>query len=90
MDQKTINIGIVAHVDAGKTTLTEQLLYHAGEVRKKGSVDDGTAKTDWLSIERQRGISVRSASARLTRGSCFINLIDTPGHADFSGEVARS
>lgn len=83
------NIGIVAHVDAGKTTLTEQLLYRAGEVRAPGSVDDGTASTDWLSIERNRGISVRSAAAILHQPYGKINLIDTPGHADFAGEVER-
>jgi ribosomal protection tetracycline resistance protein len=87
---KIINIGIVAHVDAGKTTLTEQLLYKAGELRKKGSVDAGTAQTDWLSIERARGISVKSSSVRISKGNCKINLIDTPGHVDFIGEVERS
>jgi len=87
---KVINIGIVAHVDAGKTTLTEQLLYISGEVRKKGNVDDGTAQTDWLSIERSRGISVKSSSVRITKGECNINIIDTPGHVDFNGEVERS
>ena len=59
-DYKIINVDIVAHVDAGKTTLTEQLLYRSGELRNKGNVDDGTAQTDWLSIERSRGISVKS------------------------------
>jgi ribosomal protection tetracycline resistance protein len=87
---KIMNIGIVAHVDAGKTTLTEQLLYRSGELRKKGNVDDGTAQTDWLSIERSRGISVKSSSARITKDDCSINIIDTPGHVDFSGEVERS
>lgn len=87
--KKIINIGIVAHVDAGKTTLTEQLLYRAGELRCKGSVDDGTAQTDWLPVERERGISVRLSSAGLMHGGCRINIIDTPGHADFSGEVER-
>jgi ribosomal protection tetracycline resistance protein len=87
---KIINIGIVAHVDAGKTTLTEQLLYRSGEVRKKGNVDDGTAQTDWLSIERTRGISVKASSVRITQKDCRINIIDTPGHVDFIGEVERS
>ena len=84
------NIGILAHVDAGKTTLTEQLLYLSGAIRRAGSVDDGTAQTDWLEVERRRGISVRAASSRLLWGDAAVNLIDTPGHADFSGEVERS
>ena len=89
-ESKIMNIGIVAHVDAGKTTLTEQLLYRSGELRKKGNVDDGTAQTDWLPIERARGISVKASSASITKGDCRINLIDTPGHVDFAGEVERS
>ena len=84
------NIGIVAHVDAGKTSLTEQILYISGQTRKKGSVDDGTTQTDWMPIERQRGISVRSASVFLQWKGIGINLIDTPGHVDFAGEVERS
>ncbi|MDF2541496.1 MAG: TetM/TetW/TetO/TetS family tetracycline resistance ribosomal protection protein [Herbinix sp.] len=90
MNTKIINLGIVAHVDAGKTTLTEQLLYRSGEVRKKGNVDEGTAQTDYLSIERERGISVKSSSVRILRGDKQINIIDTPGHVDFIGEVERS
>ena len=84
------NIGIFAHVDAGKTTLSEQLLTHAGVLRKAGSVDQGTARTDDLPIEQRRGISVRATCVRLTWKGTAINLIDTPGHVDFSAEVERS
>lgn len=73
-DNKIINIGIVAHVDAGKTTLTEQLLYRSGVLRKKGNVNDGTAQTDWLSTERSRGISVKSSSVRITKEDSCINI----------------
>ena len=85
-----INIGIVAHADAGKTTLTEQMLFAAGELRSPGSVDEKNAQTDWLDIERERGISVKASSTRLFWRDCQINLIDTPGHVDFAGEVQRS
>lgn len=84
------NIGIFAHVDAGKTTLTEQFLYLSGALRKAGSVDTGTAQTDWLPIERERGISVRAASVSFSYDNRRINLIDTPGHTDFAGEAERS
>ncbi len=82
--------GLLAHVDAGKTTLTEQLLFQTGTIRRAGSVDAGTATTDSMEVERQRGISVRSACVSLVWKDCRINLIDTPGHADFSGEVERA
>ena len=85
-----INIGIVAHADAGKTTLTERLLFEAGELRTLGSVDGRDTQTDWMDIERQRGISVKASSTRLFWRDCQINLIDTPGHVDFAGEVQRS
>jgi small GTP-binding protein domain len=84
------NVGIVAHVDAGKTTITENMLYLSGKIRSMGSVDKGTAHTDWLSIERERGISVRSASTSFMWNNTQINLIDTPGHVDFSAEIERS
>ena len=84
------NIGILAHVDAGKTTLTEQMLYVCGAIRRPGSVDEGTAQTDWLEIERTRGISVRAAQTSMTWRESMINLLDTPGHLDFAGEVERS
>ena len=84
------NIGIFAHVDAGKTTLSEQLLLKAGAIRSAGSVDSGTAHTDTLPVERRRGISVRSSCVRLTWRGEAINLIDTPGHVDFSAEIERA
>lgn len=84
------NIGILAHVDSGKTTLTEQLLYLTGAIRNAGSVDAGTTATDSLSVEKQRGISVRTATASAQWNSATINIIDTPGHIDFAGEVERA
>ena len=86
----TINLGIFAHVDAGKTTLSEQLLSVAGAIRKTGSVDRGTAHTDRLDVERRRGISVQAACAPLQWNGLRINLIDTPGHTDFAAEIERS
>ena len=87
---KTCSIGIFAHVDAGKTTLSEQLLLAAGAIRTPGSVDRGTAHTDRMDIERRRGISVRATCAPLSWKGTRINLIDTPGHSDFSAEVEKS
>lgn len=84
------NIGILAHVDSGKTTLTEQILYHTGAIRSAGSVDLGTTATDHLTIEKERGISVRTATASTSYRGVTFNLIDTPGHVDFAGEVERS
>ncbi|WP_036745743.1 GTP-binding protein [Paenibacillus sp. UNC451MF] len=84
------NVGIVAHVDAGKTTTTEHMLYESGRIRSLGRVDAGTAVTDWMDVERERGISVRAATTVFQWKDCTINLIDTPGHVDFSSEVERS
>ena len=84
------NIGFFAHVDAGKTTLTEQVLLRAGAIRKPGSVDSGTAHTDDLPVERRRGISVRASVTAFRWRDCRVNLIDTPGHSDFSAEIERS
>lgn len=84
------NIGILAHVDSGKTTLTEQILFLTGAIRNAGSVDSGTTATDSLSVEKQRGISVRTATAATKWQDVTINIIDTPGHIDFAGEVERA
>lgn len=85
-----LNIGLLAHVDAGKTTVTEKFLCLSGQTRTAGSVDEGTTRTDFLSVERERGISVRSAVTALSWKGRDINLIDTPGHVDFAAEVERS
>lgn len=90
MNGKIHNIGILAHVDSGKTTLTEQLLYLTGAIRRAGSVDAGTAATDSLSVEKQRGISVRTSTASTEWRGVTVNIIDTPGHIDFAGEVERA
>ena len=84
------NIGIFAHVDAGKTTLSEGLLTHAGAIRNPGSVDAGTAHTDTLPVERRRGISVKATCVGFDYRGTRIHLIDTPGHVDFSAEIERS
>lgn len=84
---KTLNIGIFAHIDAGKTTLSERILVEGGVLRREGSVDSGTAATDFLTVERARGISVRDATVTFSYNSTQIDLIDTPGHADFSEET---
>jgi ribosomal protection tetracycline resistance protein len=85
----TLNLGILAHVDAGKTTLTERLLYAAGVIDEVGSVDDGSTQTDTLALERQRGITIKSAVVSFAIGDVTVNLIDTPGHPDFIAEVER-
>jgi ribosomal protection tetracycline resistance protein len=90
MARGTLNLGIVAHVDAGKTTLTERLLYAAGVIDEVGSVDDGTTQTDSLALERQRGITIKSAVVSFMVGDVTVNLIDTPGHPDFIAEVERA
>ncbi|MGW2567185.1 tetracycline resistance ribosomal protection protein Otr(A) [Streptomyces sp. NPDC001537] len=86
----TLNIGILAHVDAGKTSLTERLLFDHGAIDRLGSVDGGDTRTDDGAIERQRGITIRSAVAAFTVGDTQVNLIDTPGHSDFIAEVERA
>ncbi|MFG3684775.1 GTP-binding protein [Micromonospora sp. NPDC047740] len=87
---KTLNLGILAHVDAGKTSLTERLLHSAGVIDELGSVDDGSTRTDTLTLERQRGITIRSAVVSFPVAGVTVNLIDTPGHPDFIAEVERA
>lgn len=87
---KTVNMGILAHVDAGKTSLTERLLFDAGVLDELGSVDGGTTQTDSMDLERSRGITIRSAVVSFTVGDLTVNLIDTPGHSDFIAEVERA
>ena len=85
-----INIGILAHVDAGKTTLTESLLYASGAISEPGSVEKGTTRTDTLFLERQRGITIQAAVTSFQWHRCKVNIVDTPGHMDFLAEVYRS
>jgi ribosomal protection tetracycline resistance protein len=87
--RRTLNLGILAHVDAGKTTLTERLLYAAGVIDEAGSVDKGTTRTDSLALEQQRGITIKSAVVSFPIDDVTVNLIDTPGHPDFIAEVER-
>ncbi|HEY0618319.1 MAG TPA: translation factor GTPase family protein [Kribbella sp.] len=87
---RILNLGILAHVDAGKTSLTERLLYAAGVIDEVGSVDDGNTQTDSLALERQRGITIKSAVVSFAVDDITVNLIDTPGHPDFIAEVERA
>jgi ribosomal protection tetracycline resistance protein len=87
--RRTLNLGILAHVDAGKTTLTERLLFEAGVIRELGRVDEGTTQTDTLALEQQRGITIKSAVVSFQVDDVVVNLIDTPGHPDFIAEVER-
>src|SRR5215208_7112249 len=86
---RTLNLGILAHVDAGKTTLTERLLFASGAIETAGNVDAGTTQTDSLELERERGITIRTAVASFLVGDLHVNLVDTPGHPDFIAEVER-
>ncbi len=86
---RTLNLGILAHVDAGKTSLTERLLYAAGVIDELGSVDDGSTQTDTLALEQRRGITIKSAVVSFVIDDVTVNLIDTPGHPDFIAEVER-
>src|SRR5580765_6291046 len=87
---KVRNLGIIAHIDAGKTTTTDHILYYAGAKHKLGSVDAGTTDTDYDPEEQERGITIYSACIPSRWQDCTINLIDTPGHVDFTAEVERS
>ena len=84
------NIGIIAHIDAGKTTTTERILFYTGKTHRFGSVDDGTTVTDWMEQERERGITIVSAAVSAEWKGYQVNIIDTPGHIDFTAEVQRS
>src|SRR5256712_8000875 len=84
------NLGIIAHIDAGKTTTTERFLYYSGKSHKIGEVHDGQAIMDFRADERERGITISSAAITFYWADCELNLIDTPGHVDFTAEVERS
>ena len=88
--QKIRNIGIMAHIDAGKTTTTERILYYTGKSHKIGEVHDGQATMDWMAQEQERGITITSAATTTRWKNHKINIIDTPGHVDFTIEVERS
>lgn len=88
--EKIRNIGVVAHIDAGKTTTTERILYYTGKAWKMGEVHEGTAVMDWMVQEQERGITITSAATKCEWAGCDINIIDTPGHVDFTAEVERS
>src|SRR6058998_810255 len=87
---KTRNIGIMAHIDAGKTTTTERILYYTGRTYKIGEVHEGAATMDWMEQEQERGITITSAATTCEWNDHTINIIDTPGHVDFTVEVERS
>lgn len=90
MPARSINLGILAHIDAGKTTLTERLLHQAGVIDEPGSVDTGTTRTDTLTLERRRGITIKAAVVGFPIGDLTVNVVDTPGHPDFIAEVERT
>src|SRR5512136_808724 len=88
--ERTRNIGIIAHIDAGKTTTTERILFYTGRTHRMGNVDEGTTVTDWMEQERERGITITAAAVTCFWRDCQINIVDTPGHIDFTAEVQRS
>ncbi len=87
---KIRNIGIIAHIDAGKTTTTERILFYTGRTYKIGDIDDGDTQMDWMDQEKERGITIQSAATTAFWKDYRINIIDTPGHVDFTAEVERS
>ncbi|MFA6361239.1 MAG: GTP-binding protein, partial [Candidatus Shapirobacteria bacterium] len=88
--EKVRNIGIIAHIDGGKTTTTERILFYTGKIHKIGSVDAGTTTTDSMAQEKERGITIQSACITTFWKNYRLNIIDTPGHVDFTAEVERS
>ena len=88
--EKTRNIGIMAHIDAGKTTFTERVLFHTGKTHKIGETHDGESQMDWMEQEKERGITITSAATTAFWAGNRLNIIDTPGHVDFTIEVSRS
>ena len=88
--ERTRNIGIMAHIDAGKTTTTERILYYTGKIHKIGETHEGAAQMDWMAQEQERGITITSAATTAQWKDHRINIIDTPGHVDFTVEVERS
>src|ERR687891_954068 len=88
--ERTRNIGIIAHIDAGKTTTTERILFYTGRVHRPGEVHEGAATMDWMPQERERGITITAAATTCFWADTRINIIDTPGHVDFTVEVERS
>ncbi|MDG1455493.1 MAG: GTP-binding protein, partial [Planctomycetota bacterium] len=87
---KTRNIGIIAHIDAGKTTVSERFLFYSGKEYRMGEVHEGSAHMDWLVEEQERGITITSAATSFRWADTVLNLIDTPGHVDFTAEVERA
>ena len=88
--EKTRNFGIMAHIDAGKTTTTERILFHGGNIHKIGETHDGASQMDWMEQEKERGITITSAATTVHWKGYRYNIIDTPGHVDFTIEVSRS
>ncbi|MFQ5583890.1 MAG: GTP-binding protein, partial [Calditrichia bacterium] len=88
--EKSRNIGIMAHIDAGKTTTTERILFYTGRLHRMGEVHEGSATMDWMEQEKERGITITSAATTCFWRDYRINIIDTPGHVDFTAEVERS